>query len=141
MTRVDFYVIGAGRLTPMTLTCRLCEKAVAADQHVLVHSQDAAAAASIDRELWTFNDVSFVPHRTSAAPHAGEPVVIGQEPAEELRPDLVINLDASVPEWVARYARAIEVVPPDVAGKALARERFRFYKERGYPMHTHEVGA
>jgi len=36
----------------------------------------------------------------------------------------------------ARFERLVEIVGTDEDNKALARQRYKFYKERGYPLNT-----
>ena len=45
------------------------------------------------------------------------------------------------PEQFARYQRVAELVGPDDADRSAGRERFRFYRERGYEIHHHELPA
>ena len=103
-----------------------------------IHCASADEAAKLDDMLWTFRDKAFVPH---ALEPADEPVAIGHaEPAGAARAVLV-NLGAEVPDWFARFERVAEIVGPLAAEKAAGRTRFRFYKERGFPLETHELGA
>ena len=61
--RVDFYVTGEStRSARLRLACRLTEKAYLAGQQVLVWDTDAAELREFDALLWTFGDLSFVPH-------------------------------------------------------------------------------
>ena len=41
-------------------------------------------------------------------------------------------------ERVAAAARAVGMVPPDA--RDAGRERYRFYRERGYPLTHHDIG-
>jgi DNA polymerase III subunit chi len=50
--------------------------------------------------------------------------------------DLLINLDEQWPPFFARFERLVEIVGTDEDNKALARQRYKFYKERGYPLNT-----
>ena len=49
---------------------------------------------------------------------------------------VLINLHAAPPPFFSRFERLAEIVGADEADAAAARERFRFYRERGYELRT-----
>ena len=51
---------------------------------------------------------------------------------------MLINLHDAAPPFFSRFERLAEIV--SVEGAAAARERFRFYRERGYDLRTHNLG-
>lgn len=144
MTRIDFYILE--RPNPdasLTLACRLAEKAVRLEHEVLINAGSRADSARLDELLWTFSQSSFLPHRPIgdvSRPDQGEPVVIGcgNEP-EDGRWNLLINLAPEVPEFFSRFERVAEVVGAEEENKAAGRERFRYYRDRGYELLTHQV--
>jgi DNA polymerase-3 subunit chi len=135
MTRVDFYVPATGG-DPLAVTCRLVHKAYDGRQRVRVQARDAAQAARLDELLWTFRQDSFIPHALAGTAEAGAaPVLIDHRDVEPDPPyQLLINLADDVPGIFSRFERVIEVVDPDPGHVTLARERWRFYRERGYPI-------
>ena len=144
MTRVDFYILdrpaGDARLS---LACRLAEKAVEQKLEVLINTESDAESRRLDELLWTFSQGSFLPHRPLDDPSRtdeGEPVLIGcgQEPLSG-KWDLLINLAPTVPEFFSRFQRVAELVGGDEQNKAAGRERFRYYRDRGYELRTHHV--
>lgn len=144
MTRIDFYILDRPtREACLTLACRLAEKAVRLDHEVLINTESETESARLDELLWTFSQGSFLPHRQlrdSSRKDEGEPVVIGcgREP-EDGSWDLLINLAPGVPEFFSRFHRVAEVVGAGDQNKAAGRERFRYYRDRGYELHTHQV--
>jgi len=144
VTRIDFYILDhAPGDASLTYACRLAEKAVAQSNEVLINTGSATDCSRLDDLLWTFSQGSFLPHRrldSTSQPDAGEPVLVGcgQEP-ENGRWDLLINLASDVPSFFARFSRVAEVVGADAQIKAAGRERFRYYRDRGYELHTHKV--
>ena len=143
MTRVDFYILDGGSSdSQLTLACRLAEKAVAQDHEVLINADSEADGRRLDELLWTFSQGSFLPHRRLGESDAdeGEPVAIGtgQEPPDGPW-DLLINLAPEVPPFFSRFARVAELVANDDANKAAGRERYRYYRERGYELRTHHI--
>ena len=144
MTRVDFYILEqASRDNRLTLACRLAEKAVSQDHEVLINTQSEDEGQRLNELLWTFSQGSFLPHRLladTAAPDEGEPVAIGtgHEPPDG-RWDLLINLATDVPQFFSRFTRVAELVDADEENKSAGRERFRYYRDRGYELRTHNV--
>lgn len=145
MTEIDFYVLDAvGPDAGLVFACRLAEKAVDRGHHVLIRPPSPADARRLDELLWTFSQGSFLPHKivSAAGPAPLEPVLIddGPGPAGE-RWDLLINLGQDVPEYFSRYARLAEVVDGDEGRRAQGRERFRYYRDRGYSLQTRKIRA
>ncbi|MEX0900321.1 MAG: DNA polymerase III subunit chi [Gammaproteobacteria bacterium] len=132
MTRVDFYVANddAARVA-----CRLAEKAWKLGHKVYVHTKDPTDAQKLDELMWTFRDVAFVPHSLTDE----GPVRIGHAAPPDGFDSLLVNLADEVPAFFSKFERVAEVVSGDESAKAQARERFRFYRERGYELETHQV--
>ena len=137
MTRIDFYLDAHERLQ---IACRLAAKAVAQNLRVLVYAPDGEMATAIDRLMWTTPAIGFVPHVMAEHRLAAEtPVVIVRGDAEALHDDVLVNLSREWPPSFARFQRLIEIVTRDEDEKQAARERYRFYRDRGYPIHTHNL--
>ena len=141
MTEVSFYILDsdAPDAAPY-FACRLTEKAHAAGHRLYLHTANAEQTTALDRMLWTFRQDSFVPHVTCDNHDAGDtltPVVIGSgEPPAEFH-DILVNLDGDVSHFFSRFQRHMEVVTP--AGRAAARTAYRFYRDRGYALKTHNI--
>lgn len=140
MTRVDFYISNATHADNDLLTaCRLADKAFRQGLRIYIHTSNAEQAARLDDLLWSFRDGSFVPHAIAAENNATQPVIIGHatEPAD-MR-ELLINLADDIPNFFSRFERVAEVVNGRADLRDAARERFRFYRERGYALDSHEI--
>lgn len=143
MTRVDFYV------TPNTepdarlqLACRIVEKAYNLSHGVYIHTDDAASAGKLDELLWTFRQGSFIPHCLHTAEELPDAaVVIGHDHLPAITPQVLINMSSQVPDFFSRFERIAEIVAGDEATRQAARTRFKFYRERGYPLETHELNG
>ena len=141
MTQVDFYVLGpASDDSRQSLACRIAEKAWSHGHRVLVHCASAEEARQIDRLLWTFRDQSFLPHGLlGEADAALNPVLVahGGEAGEEH--DVLVNLAPEVPLCFSRFERVAEPVDGDATARAASRERFKFYRDRGYQPTVHRL--
>lgn len=141
MTRVDFYVIDSPAPTAReTLICKLAEKAYALKHKIYIHTESAEQAQQLDEKLWTFRQGSFVPHSLYNSNEAElSPVLIGHNHEPEQQTDVLINASYEVPMFFSRFERVAEIVTNDEQQRQQARERFKFYKERGYQLETHNL--
>lgn len=139
MTTIDFYFNAADRVA---VACRLAAKAVQQKNRVLVYAPDAELAQKFDRTLWTFQAVSFVPHCRAGDALANEtPVLICTGNEEQENRDILINLAVECPPFFARHARLLEIVTQDDADRSAGRQRFAFYRDRGYAIRNHDLAV
>ncbi len=130
--KVEFH---SGVAEPLGHACRLLRKAHAAGARVAVHGP-GAVLDRLDQQLWTFDQLSFVPHlrlrsgMQAAAHQRRTPMWLVDDVAAAAECDVLINLgEAMAPGWDG-FARVIEVVPADVQASAAARQRWRQYAAR-----------
>ena len=57
----------------------------------------------------------------------------------ELCADVLVNLDGNLPPAFSRFERLLEIVGTDEADRGPARERFKFYRDRGYAIAAHDL--
>jgi DNA polymerase-3 subunit chi len=133
MTRIDFYSNVPDKIL---YACRLVRKARAADCRLVVFAQDRTQLAKIDEALWTFSDTDFLPHVIADDPLANRTPVLLAEAGMTGLPhhELMINLSSQTPPDFARFERLLEIVAADEEDKAAGRERYSYYKHRGYPL-------
>jgi len=140
MTKVDFYILGTGSSEQMA--CRLAEKAYGLGNRIYIHTETAQQATHMDELLWTFREGSFVPHEPYQTGNASEsPIQIGCHESPETDCEVLINLAAEVPLFFSRFLRVAELIGTHQNAKVQGRERFRFYRDRGYPLDTHDLNA
>jgi len=107
---------------------------------VLVYAPDAALADRLDKLLWTQPATGFLPHCRADAPLAAEtPVLITDNPDAANQDRCLLNLSNDVPPGFARFEEVIEIVSTDDGDRLPARDRFRFYRERGYPLENQNI--
>ena len=54
---------------------------------------------------------------------------------------MLINLHAHPPPFFSRFERLAEIVSRDDEDLAAGRERWKFYKARGYEIRSHDLSA
>lgn len=139
MTQVDFYVMSGGDQTDaIGIACRLTEKALRAGT-VYLHCQDKLQASTLHEKLWSFRSDAFIPHELHSDREPQETVVIGyREPPESFH-DIFINLANETPSVFARFERLLEIVPAEHSARDASRQKWKFYKDRGYPLNSHNI--
>ena len=138
MTRIDFHTnVG----DPLAYACRLARKAYLSGKPLVVLAEPKRLAA-FDEQLWTFQALEFVPHCMAKSPLAKDtPVVLTSDLDEAPHHQVLVNLGAPVPAQFARFERLVEIVGSDGDELAAGRERYRFYRDRGYAIETHNQGG
>ena len=143
MTEVAFHFNVPDRIE---YACRLLRKAVRKGARVTVGGPPADLAR-LDRALWTFDPLEFVPH---VMPRPGEelaprlrttPVWLVADLARAGHHDVLVNLFDEPPPGFESFARVIEIVSADEHDRQAARQRWKHYAARGYAIEKHEVGA
>lgn len=139
VTRITFYFNAPDKLD---VARKLAAKVFQGGQHALVYTADPARAQAADQSFWTAQQLSFLPHVRCDHPLAPEtPILIGGDPDKLRKAEVLINLDREPPAFFGRFDRLLEIVTSDPADRERARERFRYFKERGYALDTHDLGA
>lgn len=139
MTQIEFHHDAADKLGE---ACRLVALLHAKQRRIAVFAPDPVLARRFDHLLWSQPALSFVPHVSTAHTLAARtPVVIAHDLAEVEHDEVVLNLSNTAPEGFQRFAALIEVVGRDDADRHPARERFRFYRDRGYDIRTCTAGG
>jgi len=139
MTRVDFYILADSSGDSREIyACRIAEKAYMLGRHVFLHGESEEQALRLNELLWTFRPGSFIPHGLQHEdPTAAVTIGHGFEPVENT--DVLINLAQSAPVFFSRFERVAEIVDQSPLHKDSARERFRFYRDRGYELQHHHI--
>lgn len=139
MTRVDFYILdGDSPAMRMQFACRLVEKAWRMGNRIHIHTPDRLTAETLDSLLWGNKAETFMPHAITPT-SKGTPIHIGYGDDSGQHHDLLINLCEEIPTFFSRFERVAEIVTQVPEQLATSRERFRFYRERGYSLESHKI--
>ena len=138
MTQVFFYHGASDRIAA---ACALLGGAYAKKKPMLVFAPEKAVADSVDRALWTQSALGFVPHCRADSPLAAETPILITDNLDQLPQDeRLMNLSQVVPPGFSRFHSLIEVVGRDETERNSARERVKFYKDRGYEVRYFDLG-
>ena len=128
---------------PVAYACRLLRKAVGAGAKVVV-TAPTETLQRLDTALWAFAATEFVPHAMVGADPAvleHSPVYLTQDATDSPYQQVLVNLADSTPAGFERYERLIEVVGPSQQERSQARQRWKQYLSRGYPLQGHDLAA
>jgi DNA polymerase-3 subunit chi len=140
MTRVDFHVLPPnGGIDADRWACKLAAKAWKQGHRVYLQAGSAEQALRLDDLLWTFRDVSFLPHCLIESKNDEVSVFVGHGEMPPDEHEVMINLAHPTPPFFSRFERVVEIVSAAEEARAQARERYRFYQERGYPLASHNI--
>ncbi|MDX1668489.1 MAG: DNA polymerase III subunit chi [Limnobacter sp.] len=134
MTRIDFHL---NVQDDLLYACRLIRKAWLSGLKIVCYATGLEKLKALDELLYTFSEEDFLPHALTGEERLDQAPIVLTNQVEDIRHyDLLINLDAECPAFFARFDRLVEIVGLDEQNKQQARERYRFYKDRGYPLNT-----
>ena len=137
MTQIDFYFHVENKLHT---ACTLSAKAYSRGMRVLAFCPDTDTSQKFSRLLWTAHAVGFIPHCGAADPLAAvTPIIVDHDGANVPHDEVLINLGAEWPPFFSRFQRLIEIVSLDEEDRGRARTRFKFYRDRGYEIKSHDL--
>jgi DNA polymerase-3 subunit chi len=143
MTEITFHFNVAD---PMAYVCRLVRKAMRMAACPVV-TGPPATLDRLDRQLWAFDPVSFVPHvrlkpGTAVTPSIlATPVWLVDDTTDSERHDVLVNLGAQPPTGFESFTRLMEIVSTEAEERAAGRLRWKHYQDRGYKIVEHAVSA
>lgn len=139
MTSIDFYTHVPDALA---VAAKLVAKAWSQHGGVRVLTQDEQDTAALDRLLWVQPATGFLPHCRLASPLAGEtPIIVDHAREHEGAAAVLINLSLTPAPFFSRFERLAEIVSADEAHVQAGRDRYRFYRERGYELRVHNLAS
>lgn len=111
-------------------------------KRVLVYSPTANHSEQLNRLLWTYPATGFIPHCRADEKLAADTLIILASTLDHpLHDECLLNLSDDIPPGFSRFQQLIEIVSIDDGVKLPGRERFRFYRERGYPLEVRDISG
>ena len=137
MTEVKFYFNVDSKFD---YACKLAKKAFDGGLKLVIYTPDVGVADAFDRHLWSFTQLSFVPHVRSTHALAGEtPIIIATDDVGLPHHEALLNLGDEPPPFFSRFEHLREIVSMDEDDRLKARERLKFYKTRGFDVQNHDM--
>lgn len=138
MTNVEFRFNAPDKLG---YACTMLRRAVAQRAKVAV-TAEPGFLRELDRELWTFDALAFVPHCFANAPAQvldATPIVLCESARSSPHHDVLVNFGTEVPDGFERFERLIEIVAVAEDDRIAGRNRWQHYKSRGYQIQRKDV--
>jgi DNA polymerase-3 subunit chi len=111
-------------------------------RRVLVYVPAGDHGEQLDRLLWMQPATGFTPHCRAESDLAAEtPIVLASGLDHSPHDECLLNLSNEVPSGFGRFQELIEIVSVADADRLPGRERFRFYRERGYPLENRDISG
>lgn len=134
MTKITFLHDARDRLQAIAAWLALANSK---GRKVLVYVPASGQREQLDHLLWTHPATGFTPHCRSDEILAAEtPIVLATELAHPVHDECLLNMSDEIPPGFSRFQQLIEIVSIEDGVRLPGRERFRFYRERGYPLET-----
>ena len=144
MTEINFYAGKNNTLRGrLLLACHLVDKARQHNLHIHIHTDGYNTTKQMDEILWTWNETSFIPHISDISTELNdavkEPVTISSHYQPTKHCDYLINLSNQPPEFFSRYLKMAEIIDQTETILTAGRERYSFYKNRGYTLNYYQL--
>ena len=143
MTDIAFH---SGVSDKLAYACRLLRKAYRSGARVVV-SGPAEGLSRLDKLLWVFDDLEFIPH-VHARSGAALPRSLARTPIWLVDPgvapphtEVLVQLGLEPALDCGAFERVIEVVSTEPDDREAARRRWRQYEARGHRISHHVAGA
>ena len=139
VTRIDFYLIAdVDAAAKLRFACRVAYRAAVSGNKVHILTSTEEQSIELDGLMWSYPPEMFLPHtiidNESDSP---VPVLINWKEPIPGRDDVLINLGETVPDFFGRFERVTEIVSANE--KEAGRLRYKYYRDRGYPLFHHEL--
>lgn len=149
MKKAAFYILPDQQLKIRDLyVCRLASKAYSNKLKVYIYTSSLEENEALDTQLWTFNDISFIPHKiynpttnatTNPISSTPPPVLIGNCTPPDMYNDVLINLALILPKFIANFSHIIEIIPNEENYRQKAREHYKHFQQLNYEVVTHDL--
>lgn len=141
MTRISFFHGANDRLHA---AAQWVAEAHRKSTSVLIYTPREEHAEILDRLLWTQTALGFTPHcRANAALAAETPVLITTQldngPTIPSAERALLNLSDNIPEGFERFSHIVEIISLSDEVRLPGRDRFRFYREHGCAIDSHDI--
>lgn len=139
MTQISFFHGARDRLQAIAAWLG---RAASEGRRVLVYVPAGERSERLDRLLWAHPATGFAPHCRADDKLAAEtPIVLAAELEHPPHDGCLLNLSDEIPPGFSRFQQLIEIISVEDEDRLPGRERFRFYRERGYPLENRDISG
>ena len=145
LTRIDFYYDVKVILSFASRMARKLyyEKVISAKQPLVIRCKDQSHCEEVSYSIQNFSKKDFLPCAQFSDKSADLfPIILSTVSEIPLWADdiiVLLNLDTKIEMTFSSYCRVIEIVDQIEFNRQQGRERYKYYKERGYEIFGHRV--
>ena len=145
MTKIEFLLLpdNASAGDMFTFVCQRA-RAVHDRGGLYIHGKDEAECRALDEQLHTATPDKPFQHALACGNLASNEctgihnaeIVLGCDHEPDGSHQTLLNVSGALPWFFSRFERLIELIQSDEKAREMGRERYLYYKTRGYPL-TH----
>ena len=145
LTRIDFYYDVKDILSFASRMARKLyyEKVISAKQPLVIRCKDQSHCEEVSYSIQNFSKKDFLPCAQFSDKSADLfPIILSTVSEIPLWADdiiVLLNLDTKIEITFSSYCRLVEIVDQTELNRQKGRERYKYYKERGYEIFGHRV--
>ena len=145
LTRIDFYYDVKDILSFASRLARKLyyEKVISAKHPLVIRCKNQSHCEEVDYSIHNFSKKDFLPCAEFSDKSADLfPIILSTVSKIPLWADdiiVLLNLDTKIEMTFSSYLRVIEIVDQTELNRQKGRERYKYYKERGYEIFGHKV--
>lgn len=148
MTDINFYVGKQADLDGrLLIACRLAKMAYERNLHIHIHTDNEANSKKLDALLWTQEAAGFLPHalidsesvEEQSSKNELDKITLSHQFEPLTHCDYLINLSNQRPSFFSRFKKMAEIIDQDKSILESGRERYAFYRDRGYTLEYHQL--
>ena len=145
MTRIDFYY---GVKDILSFASRIArklhyEKVISVKRPLVIRCKNQSHCKEVGYSIHDFSKKDFLPCAEFSDGRADLfPIILSTVSEMPLWADdiiVLLNLDTKIETTFSSYFRVIEIVDQTELNRQKGRERYKYYKERGYEIFGHRV--
>jgi DNA polymerase III subunit chi len=129
MTYIDFYFNVENKFKKIH---EVLEREIFRKRKIFISVNDLNSAEALSNFLYTYSPSSFLPHAIGRQEEKASIHIDWDH--KSVTDDFIINLKSEISPSFSRYLRLIEIVSQNEEDKKTARDRLKFYRDRGYEI-------
>ena len=137
MTHIEFHLLNG--VTPLDYACLLVTSLYRRNQTIHLVG-DEPLLHELNQKLWHFDESAFIAHELYSSGKTA-PVLLANGEQEPKHDHTLISISDITPKYFSRFRFFYEIVADDEANKQKSRERYKAYRDKGYPLEHKAVAG
>ena len=133
--QISFYLFENSTERQVESACRLCRKILNQHPQIWWHCTDSELQTELDEKLWTFDQLSFIPHGIET-PNSAVCISAELPPSKDW---IVFNFNNHALELTQDFRHIIEIIENNEPAKQIGREKFKLYRRLGIEPRTFKL--